>query len=251
MLNVHILTTYNGHDDIFGSTCVFDSVRVGFPNANITVHDNSSTATDIISERAGECGASYNNLEEKLPHDEWIKSIIKSGNGDSIVFLDPDVIFYGSVERKLEQLNTLVAGRYCPHYYNAVVGANEIDRLHTSLLYIPNPTTLMSHLNRVISTRNFPFDPFKPFVFKATNKSFFYDTCANLFHATSDSQAFEEDILDCYSHLVSGSMLDFVASKLPFGNRLKALHKQAQTDPNSVRGLWRQHDKFYTENPWR
>lgn len=231
MLNVHILKTYLPGEDTFGVECVFKTLHIGFPTAILHVDTNTG-----------------------FTHDQWIKSVCASYRDKpsaKVVFVDTDIIFYSEVESLLSPIITTLAGRYTPPYYNELVGCNEADRYHTSLLYISDTQRLFRYIDSVYQTPNFPFKPFAPIQVKHHNTRVFFDTCAILYHSIpkDDRQDFGANILDTYTHLVSGTMLNFVASKLKNGERLKYMHQVAKTRPLELKGLWREHDMYYFTHP--
>jgi hypothetical protein len=185
----------------------------------------------------------------ELAHDDFFiqQSLELNPTGHDLVFLDPDIIFYSEVESYLNNIKELLAGRYVPFYYNEVVKAHEAERFHTSLLYIKDVEILNRKLTEFPNTRNFPFNPIQPFQFSMGNKRFFYDTCANLYHSLfpSDRHNFAPEMLDKYTHLCCGSMLNYISAQMKNGERLKFLHDLAKKYPEKVQGLWKEHDRYY------
>lgn len=210
------------------------TISKGFPSSKVFYIDNLTRQT----------------------HHSLVKNIFaKIIDDEPIVLCDPDVIFYDNIENKLLGLggkdSYLLCGNYIPNYWNSVVEANEVKRFHTSLLYFPAPKTLMEYLKSIPQRDNFPLDYFAPFIYGLNGVRFFYDTCANLYHLLAKERLFEfrPDILDCYSHISCGSILDYVVGKISGGQRLLKLHELAETDPDSLRYLWKEQYKFYRENP--
>lgn len=234
-LKVFILKTYRAGEDKFGVDCVFNTIRVGLPTAELFVIDNNKNKW------------THHGFIGHILTDHWLNST------DQVLFLDTDIIFYENIESKLAAIKQTLAGRYVPAYYNEVVGANECDRFHTSLLYVSDPFALHRHINNYESKPNFPFNAFAPFKFVLNGHQYFHDTCANLYHCIPENEryAFDPDLLDCYTHLVSGTMLNFVSARMEHGSRLKQLHDLAKTDPKVLRGNWREHDKYYREHSLR
>ena len=239
-MKVFILTTHHEIDPLFGSTCVFNSLRVGFPNAEIIVFDNASDCgAQEIKAQAHKNDCRFIPYYARIGHHEFIQRRIEENDGP-ICFVDPDVIFYKEVENYTVIGD--IAGRFCPSFYNEVVQAQEAARLHTSLLFIKDTKALKEKLNSLHQRHNYPFNPYAPFIIYAHGQRYFYDTCANLCHAIANRQSFDEEMLDRYTHLVSGSMLDHVSNKMKHGARLRYLHRLAKENPELVRGLWRELD---------
>lgn len=231
MLKVHILITERPDEDRFGVRCVFNSLRIGFPTAEIITQSNIG-----------------------FRHDEWIADVFNHADrNDKLVFCDTDMIFYDNVEPYLSNIQEPLAGRYVPNYYNEVVKANEVCRFHTSLLLISNVDHVRRYIAEVTTAANYPYNPFAPFVFKQYGTSKFYDTCANLFHTVSPyhKKEFCPEFLEKYTHLGCGTMLNYIAARMQNGEAFKALHEQAKHNPHSVKGFWKEQDRYYTEHPVR
>lgn len=210
-----------------GFSDVYKTINTGFPSARVHKIDNflKNTHHNIIA-------GILNNIATDEP----------------IVFCDPDTIFYGDVQCELEKLEGIwLAGRLIPNYWNEVVEANEIKRLHTSLLYFGAPKTMMNYLNSIYQHRHFPLDYFAPFMYYLNQTKLFYDTCANLFHILPKEKQFilRPDQLDLYTHLGCGSILDYVIPKLSVGRKLFAHHELARDQKEYLRYLWKEQELYY------
>lgn len=246
-MKVYILTRHTGKEPIFGAaTCVFNTLKIGFPNAEVIVADNNSKECGLIYRAATQVTSHFRRYFEEIGHWKFIEDAIEENTGP-ICFIDPDVIFYENVEEKLENIRELIAGRYCPPFYNPVFHTNEVSRLHTSLLYIRSCARLKEIVKNKFRQTNYSVSPYQGFFSWFRHTQYFYDTFANVSHQVVDQYHFGPDILDSYTHLVSGSMLAEVAAGV--GERLIELHKIAEQDPNAVRGLWKEHDRFYALHP--
>lgn len=245
-MKVVTLSRWNEKDDIFGSICAFDTLRVGFPTADIEIFHSGHIR--ILDEVTKVKGAVTSYIHHDFRHDEWIKQVIDENNGE-LVIVDTDMIFYQNVEVMLSIYPALIAGRFIPPYYNEVVKADEVSRIHTSFMYIKSVARLKHHLAEVTSLQkpNFPFDPYAPFQLMLENKPVFYDTCANMFHMIPDNlkHKFDDAMLNTYTHLYCGTMLNFVASRINNSDRLKKHHFMAKENSNSVRGLWKEQQQYY------
>lgn len=224
------------------ATCVLNTIKVGFPTANHFIFDNASPYVDWPYRM---------KFAQQIGHWKFIEDVINNADDESLCFVDPDVIFYDNIQNDLASMNCLVAGRYCPKYWNPVEQCNEIDRLHTSVLYIADPKKLRDYL-RVDTCANYSVSPYQGFFLWLEGKRYVYDTFANVFQCLkglpNSWTAFGPAILDKYTHLISGSIIDYVASKWPDGNRLRELHKLAETEPDKLRGFWRENNQFYLNN---
>lgn len=252
MLRVFILTRHTGNEPLFGAaSCVYNSIRKGFPTAEIHTYDNASVAESQLGiiRRAHNVGTFFGYVTE-VGHWDYIETIIDT-NDDPVVFVDPDVIFYENVEMELETIKELVAGRFCPAFFNPVVNCNEVERIHTSLLYVRDPQELRERVKEKESPANYPASSYQGFFSYHKGRKMFHDTFANVYHQlhSQEIHLFSAAFLDKYTHLVSGSMLNRVSSVI--GNRLAFLHEHAEKSPDYVRNLWREQEEFYKFYPVR
>jgi hypothetical protein len=247
-MKVFILVRHDPNEDIFGSICVFNTLRVGFPTADVYAYIKHGPSVKELQSAVYRASAFPHTMPydaSNIEHYDWIRAVVYDNEGP-IVFCDTDMIFYESVEDDLKKVPDLLAGRYIPPYWNVTIRANETDRLHTSLLYIKDCVRLRQHIANTINTGLHPYNPFAPFQYYHNGVRLYYDCCANLCHSFDGAYTvFTPDMLDKYTHLVSGTMLNSVAALLPGGERLKLHHQMAKENPESVRGLWREHDRFY------
>jgi hypothetical protein len=236
-MKVYILVRHNGIDDVFGSIAVFKTLRVGFPTAEIVTYVQGDFDHELIPENAIKIG--------RVEHYNWIETVMDLADEEELVFCDTDMIFYESVEEALSSCPSLMCGRHIPDYYNITINAIEVERLHTHLLYIKNPMEMKTWIKKTLNTGLHPYNPYAPFQYYYHGQLRFYDTMANLTQSYGQARGFTSELLDKYTHLVSGTMLKGVANLLPGGERLIQHHQMAKENPESVRGLWREHDKFY------
>lgn len=232
---------------LYGSTLAFKTLRTGFPKATIEVWDNASypECATAIERHAYDVGASFIRLPGRTTHHQWMRSVLYRENGP-MVFVDPDVVFFDEMESVT--LKSFLTGRLCPAYYNEVVGCNEVERLHTCLLFVSNPKLLRTELDRHSSCERYPWDWVSPRKTARKGKVYFHDTMAIAFGAIG-GKAITAEYLERFGHLVSGSMIDLVAPKMTEGKDLAALHRAAYLDNNVLRGCWANHDKFYAAHP--
>lgn len=233
-MKVYILKTYLDGEDPFGVECVFNTLQVGFPTADIYTTENI----------------------HKIDHHIWIEQTVKFAAerepDEPIVFCDTDMIFYNNIEVHLADIPQLLAGRLCPAFWNEVANANECQRFHTSLLFIKSPRELMEKINAIYGKLNsaykpFTYNAFAPVRYTISGNQYVHDTCGNLFHCLNpiDKYEFPSQMLDLYTHLVSGSMVNFVASRQENKIGLKSIHAHAKADPMSVFGIWREQLRYY------
>ena len=123
-LSVRILVTVPKPEHFEACTLCFDTLRVGFPTANIRVTANPIGAL----EWSGAClGALYDKVEaagaqlerplHPIHHAKWIKEEVDRATGP-LVLLDADTIFWKSCEDWDFGPETLLAGYYVPRIWN-------------------------------------------------------------------------------------------------------------------------------------
>ncbi len=190
-------------------------------------------------------------------HSEAINELLEEGasdpDADQVIFCDPDMIFYDNVEETLIDSGQLMSGRHVAAHYNEVFKAWEAPRLHTSLLYIPSPSRLRLALQAKTYGLRDRFGLSNWWAQQLTaycRQHFFFDTGACVFGAIDggDTRWFTTDILDNFTHLNCGTMLDDVAPLMADGDKLRSFHQLALSDPEALRGLWRKQDQYYAQH---
>jgi hypothetical protein len=233
---VFILTYCRKKEYFYGTELVFKTLRVGFPNATVTVVDNAS-----ISELQGEIAslARKNDCEFRqlpgrgLTHHEFLETTIRDAatrgrDRGPIVFLDPDICLWDSCEDF--EFDGLLAGKMISAHYDARTSTVTMPRLHTSFLWITNAAGLWEAI-RKIRLRHFDFHPFLSASFAMDGKWYRYDTGAGLVNALFQAvTAFGEEHLKRYDHLFGGSHLDWLVPVLPEEHKamLVQLHQWAR-----------------------
>lgn len=243
-MNVHILATCRDPEIAGGTKLVFDTLRVGFPDAHVTVYLNKECVENCDGMEAlcqrEECTIKYVDTI----HHKWIESLVETET-EPFVILDTDVIFWSKFE--LGFINRPTAGRYTPRFYCKFTKAFTMPRLHTSLMYI-NPTEVKREMRAVKAwfnqTRFNPIiNPFYPVQIPDKDKSLFFDTCALLYHAIG-GQEFTEGQLETYDHLNAGTWVKELNKAYPELKLVKA-HKEIYKNPELARGIGKVQDQFY------
>lgn len=257
-MNVHILLTIPTADVFDDCTLCFETLRVGFPTANIHITTNGHVIgggqIDIdILKRAGEKIKRFgfkSHHSSGINHFDWIKYVLTlPDDGTPTIILDGDTIFWSSCEGWKFEEN--LAGYYVPLHLTEFGQMAYISRLHTSLLWIESLDQLRSdieeagpvYLSSLHKTYQ-PWDPVSPHVSFVNRKPAFYDTCAELYHGVGGS-SFTEEHLNCYDHINSSSFIPLMMQLLKKKDSFMRVHEVARTDPKQLRGLWREIDKYY------
>lgn len=243
VINTVYITTYcRNLDLLYGSTLVFDTIRIGFPDSNIIVIDNASipVARDQIRLAAESIGAYYYQEENEQKHNHILARIF---NASKVPFaiVDPDIIFW---DRFDQTGGGLMEGRLIPTFCDPYSQCLTHSRLHTSLLKVASPDELRAEIKKYASF--FEFDPIAPIMFYRGGWER-YDTLGSLYSVAEDCRAFTPAELDCYDHLFCGSHIDLVADKLgEYSEQVLASHQMAK-DGNykNLKGIWRLQEQFF------
>lgn len=253
MTKVHILATCRKPELLRATTLVFDTIRTGFPTAKIEVDWNGSDSSremEITGEAATKVGASFVAIKHTTHH-EWLCSILK--HQDELCWVaDSDLVFWNDVESF--DLECRMAGRLTPRFACNFTKSITQSRLHTSLLRIdplqirgaieiygsyfpdcyatPRPTIEDLVSPRYIPDRNGP--------------AYFYDTASLLYQAIG-GYSFDEDTLNRYDHVGSGTLSDVVAPHYP-EYRMRETHFAIFENPQLAKGSWKLQDEFYAKH---
>lgn len=255
---VFVLTFCKNMDLLGGTTLVFNTIRTGFPTADLVVVDNASLpeARIAIKGRAEAVGARFLQLENEVTHWNHIANVISSqGARGPLVLVDPDIIFWESIE-DWDFGDALLAGRLLPAFRDEITGTVTQERLHTSLWWIPNAPALNSAAGQLVERFNFwaatygsEFDPFVPVVLPDGDGGFVrWDTGAAVYAALKEKcHVFTEKELNAYDHVFGGTDLDRIAKRIPAerAEAWEARLRQAISDPTPLRGMWRDQDAFF------
>jgi hypothetical protein len=240
-----ILTCCKSPNSLYGNTLVFDTLRLGYPDAEVHVFDNASLPSmrHEIRQRAVECGAAFHQIESEVPHDKFIRWAIGiTTPGKTLVFLDPDVVFWKKVE--FEQ-RALMMGRRIPAFMDDYSRTFTHPRLHTSFLSIVDPQALKCEIEQ-LEIRWFELDAIASVMFPANGRMERYDTFGVFYALKNDlCQAFGEEELDCYDHLFCGTHLDIVAPRMEDPSILVDAHEAAKYEPAALKGLWRRQEQHF------
>jgi hypothetical protein len=247
---VYILATCRNPDLIRGTLMVFDTLRVGFPTAEILVTDNGNTgiASELIFENTRLVGGSYEKLHKPVIHANWVEWVLQIN--EPCFILDTDVVFWSNFERWNFE-DVAMAGRKMPRFFDPYSKSWSQPRLHTSLCYL-NPERIKADLEQHKFPADDPFktplaDLVKAFWFvNESGQRVFYDTAALLSYHVS-TRAFNEEQLDCFDHLHGGTYVDLIAPHYSQDNRLVDRYKAVWDNPALARGLWRKHDQLFAK----
>lgn len=254
-MNVHILVTCRNPELIRASTLVFDSIRVGFPDAKVTSHVNGLSYSQYRDAFYGPLQSVGNIESVKTVHHDWIEKLIQ-GETEPFFICDTDVIFWKRFPVEDFKGHHL-AGRFIPRHHCEFMRCATLERLHTSLMYI-DPVEIRKRIEKYHS--EFPETPFGntrpnliegrifPFPGKFDHSvNYFHDTCSQLYHAVGGT-AFTEAHLDCYDHLNCGTYSDLISNDAKSIRMMRRNNDRLMKNPELARGLWREQDNYYAQH---
>lgn len=250
-MNVHILVSCRNQELWKFSTLVFDSIKVGFPTANIFIRANNLSKNKFYELYSLFLGKSssikiYNNSTEIL-HDEWIQNLIETETKPFWI-VDTDVVFFDNMEKY--QPCKPIAGIYIPEFCDPYTKYLTFNKLHTCVMYI-DPIKVKGELNinRGIffaPTINEPPISARRKLIRVNEWTYHHDTMSEVCHTVGGSK-FTDEMKDCFGHINCGTYADLVDKKIP---GYLARCNQLADNPELLRGSWKNDEEFYRLNPW-
>lgn len=252
---VATLITAEHPDTYQNCTLSLDTLRVGFPTADIEVFFQPGCVNaDDIYARCKKIGVEAVELPERVHHADWIKNTIVLGSlgKEPTVIVDPDCIFWSNCEGF--QFSGLVAGMYVPTHWNHWSQSTYAARIHTSFMWFPDPGAFLQavfDLTPKLSAEYLPCDLYRPVMAFQNGDPIFYDTMALFCQASVGKKPvdlFQMHHLDCYDHINCSSFYHQMLERFD-DPRQKAgfaqVHELARTEPQKLRGLWKQTVAYY------
>lgn len=255
---VFILATCNDDELLDATRFVFNSIRIGFPTAQIFAHLNDLSVgnNSTVAMDASDACAHITFLQKKVTHHEWIAHLVNLQQTPFFI-CDTDMVFWQDFE-EFDFSGNALAGHFMPEFYDDLTQAFDQPRLHTSLLYI-DPVLVRNKLDEFITKRfgpDFKKIPIRfqeanhytsfiaPFFAPEVSKLRYYDTCASLW-ALVGGQRFDEAMLDCYDHLHCGTYSKHVEGRIEAARNIRRTHAAVFKDPEIARGCWRSQDAYF------
>jgi hypothetical protein len=248
-VRVYVLTYCRDLEQLYGSTLFFETVRDGFPTAELVVVDNASLpeAREAIRTRCVQVGAQFLQLDQEVKHHAFLGQMIGAQPDGPAIFLDPDVALWKNVEGW--KVDGLMGGRLIPDFHDPYTASLTHRRLHTSFLWVPDVAALRTAV-RDLRLVHFDFPAFAPLQLVLEGQWHRWDTGASLFGALEEKmQPWTEAQLDSYDHLFCGSNLPEVAAQMPseVAAWFRGLHSSVRDDVKKLRGAWRVQEEFFLE----
>jgi hypothetical protein len=263
-IRVYILATIRNRETFPYTKLIFDSLRVGFPTADvhITINDCGCNMQKEIDE-INNLSVATNCLSLSFYYDEqhhlWIERLIQT-NDKPFIICDTDVVFWENMESMFSSIppDTIIAGRYIPEFMDKEFsGCMTQSRIHTSLMYI-NPTLLKEKIN-LYDNQIFEsiFTPqanlYYPLVLPSSQtrgEPIFYDTMALAYSIleSEDVYMFGSKELNCYDHFNFGTISDIVLARMgKQGEEWKVNREKTLKDILLLKGAWKTQSKYYAD----
>ena len=248
-MNLFILTWCQDEETLYGNLLTAQTLRIGFPTANVTVVDNASipSAREKIKQTYEREGCKFIQLDTEIPHHQFIGDVIAHYPGDNVAFLDPDLVFWGNMEEL--DYPGLLNGRLIPNFYDNFTRTKTVERLHTSLIVIPDLATLRAYLQK---TRMHHFEAayVAPTMIKMDGVWYRWDTMATMYGELKDfCHVFGEE-LDMYDHLFCGSNFHFIKHKIGV-QELEQVHEEVKNgNVFLLKGVHKAHDAYFLKHKW-
>lgn len=250
-----ILTYCPSPDALYGNLLTAKTLRTGFPTTNILVVDNASApeVRPTIKAVYESVGCQYYQLEQKIPHAKFLWETVFKSPDTSIVFLDPDLMFWGNMEK--QRYSGLMHGRKIPPFYDPYTKCNNMERLHTSLLFLPDVEKLKAFLASSCKNK-FDFDPFYPVMLYIDGSWRRWDTGAALYFLLGDgARAFTEEDLVLYDHLFCGTHLHELPIEVEnsvWQDWFAHAHQAAREgNLDMLRGVYVKQEEFFKSSVWK
>jgi hypothetical protein len=237
------ILTYCAHPALaYGTLLVFKTLRTGFPTADIEVFDNGShpEVRDQIMAEAQRVGASFTGIKPQrwVDHYKWLL-LERKPEGRPLVILDPDVIFWASVE-DWSSPGALMAGRRMSRINAGPIVQHA--RLHPSLLWIQD----VEQLRLAMGTQGESL--ISPCLGSFEGELHFWDTFSRLYEEMVHwCMSFTPEHLGCFDHLFFGSHLPVVAAQCSGDmDVIGRAHVMASTgNYEALKGIWREQDAYF------
>lgn len=261
-LIVKILVSIPDAERIDACTLCFDTLRVGFPTADIEIHINnigSMKSRLDAKERAFKIPGkvSVQMLVRNEHHAEWIKRevLYSMATSETLIILDADTIFWKSVEDWEFPTTTVLAGYFVPRIWNDFAKCISVPRIHTSMMWFPNPRALRSMIEKIYPWANMPngdycpCDPFMPATRFINSQPYFWDSCANLYQMLAPGvlSHFTDEHLAAFDHINSASFYDVMSKRIDRPEGFKFVHNELVKTPEQLRNLWPQVNAYYKQ----
>lgn len=244
-MKVFTLLYSRSQEDDAGNFVFFETFKKGFPKAELFVYSNNNSSQ--FNEKAKELTYKNNGkffvFSEEVEHDEFISYLIYTQD-EPFYLIDPDTIWF---EEMPNYIDSALAGRFIPKFYDLYNDANTFERLHTSCLYI-SPEKIKQIYRNTLKYCDLNY--IKPFVYYVGGKRYMFDTTAQLYQLLENynlTHAFDEAIDQKFCHLFCGSHISLISKVYP---ELIKAHRYAIENEEYAKQLKKEQDLFFLSSPW-
>ena len=236
-VKIFVLLYCHSYENLPGNLLFFESVRIGFPDAEIHVVDNDCAHVyrEQFESKTEKINGIFSTFKREVLHSNFIESLVKEESEDFYI-IDPDTVWF---RRMPENYDAPIAGRLIPAFFDSYTGCNTFSRLHTSCLFL-SPARIR---NQIAMLNKFAFNGFHDDMIKQDGSWFRYDTCGKLFHALREkAHIFNDQENSAFAHLFCGTHLSLIKQYYP---QLAEIHKSVYAGERDLQWLYREQDNFF------
>lgn len=271
-ITVKILVTVPDAKSFDACTLCFETLRVGWPTANIHIYVNGGAFYGDISAKIAKYALLPIDLHATGRVDvaancpvhlaDWIREQTQQSYNGPLIIADPDIVYWKSCEDWAFPESTLLAGYYNPRMWNDFAKCVSVERIHTSMMVFPNVEKLWATIYdaypfaRMKHGEYCPCDPFMGRVMFEDGRPVFWDCGANLYnmlrfvspsHRAASVFYFGKEEKECYDHLNSASFRQVMSERLDPHHSQGFLAAHELWVKNPQPGLWALTDEYYTQ----
>lgn len=261
-ITVKILVAVTNIAQFDACTLCFESLRVGWPTADIWVYVNGGAYYGDVAEKLQRTTlkgafAPLPNICGVRPihHPDWIREQVEQTYSGPLVIADPDIIYWKSCEDWEFNSETLLAGHANPRMWNDFARCVSVPRIHTHMMVFPDTEKLRKAIVSAYPPAHEPFgkfcsfDPFKGRVMFEDGQPIFWDNCANLYSMLGAGRVkhFTTEHTQCYDHLNSASYYEFIRDRVDPATKAGFAYAYGEWLKNPRPGLWPMMDRYYEQ----
>lgn len=265
-ITVKILVTVNDMAHFDACTLCFETLRVGWPTAEIHIYVNGGAFMGDIVNKLYKFNKNQPDQRLHLFSTypvhlaEWIRQQTQEAYPGSLVIADPDIVYWKSCEDWEFPEHTLLAGYYNPRMWNDFAGCVSVPRIHTSMMVFPDVQKLHWTIDAMYPWASAPageycpFDPFMPAVRFENGLPTYWDCCANLYNMLSSSDHhsiflhhFGDKEKACFDHLNSASFHNIMVERMQEKHSEGFIRAHRDWVKNPTPGLWPLVDAYYKQ----
>lgn len=270
-ITVKILVTVNDMAQFDACTLCFESLRVGWPTADIEVWVNGGRGLGAVVKKIDpyrywnhhEYDIKVLGTFKPIHLADWIREQVNQTYPGPLVIADPDIVYWKSCEDWEFLRETLFAGYWHPRMWNDFAQCVSVQRIHTSMMVFPDTAALWDGIREAYPLAQEPHgeycpcDPFMGRVMFDDSRPIFWDCCAVLYNMLLSLKGehrqwpaiehFGSRQLSCYDHLNSASFYECMCDRLQGEAREGFITAHHSWVDNPTPGLWPLVDEYYKQ----